>query len=269
VLQNVYWRSGEYDQAEKINAQGLELAEQVGNFEQINDMRFLRSRILRSTGRYAEAAQMLEQILPYYQRGSSKADLIQVQVALGYTYTLVGRHQEAEPLLHKAFELSQDAVGPAIRLLTLSNLLYCFICQGTSEGFLDEAEAALGLGDYTITDYLRLNLALAYLRLGRLEEAKGHYLVLAESFDPNYRCIAWAQLAGLSEDAEGALKKVQAVYPNAKTPAACFIAARAALLHGSPKQKDWGEQEFTKLDRATLPWLLLADYDEVQKRLET
>jgi DNA-binding SARP family transcriptional activator len=265
VLQNVYWRSGEYDQAEKINAQGLELAEQVGNFEQINDMRFLRSRILRSTGRYAEAAQMLEQILPYYQRGSSKADLIQVQVALGYTYTLVGRHQEAEPLLHKAFELSQDAVGPAIRLLTLSNLLYCFICQGTSEGFLDEAEAALGLGDYTITDYLRFNLALAYLRLGRLEEAKGHYLVLAESFDPNYRCIAWAQLAGLSEDAEAAVAQARDLYDSAKTPAARFIAVRAALLHGSPEQKSWGEKAFTGLDRDTLPWLFQSEYDQLEE----
>jgi hypothetical protein len=59
------------------------------------------------------------------------------------------------------------------------------------------------------------------------------------------------------------------VYPEAKTPAARFIAVQAALLHGSPEQKKWGQRELTKLDRATLPWLFLAQYDEVQQGLET
>jgi tetratricopeptide (TPR) repeat protein len=269
VLQNVYWRSGDYEQAEQVNTRGLELAKEVGSQEQANDMRFLRSRILRSTGRYAEAAALLEHILPHYQRSASKADLIQVLAALGYTYNLIGKHQKAEPLLRQAYELSQHEVGPAICLLTLSNLLYCFMCQETAEGLLDEAEAALNLGDYTITDNLRLNLALAYLRLGRLEKATEHYQVLAESFDPNYRCIAWAQLAGLTNHAEVAVAQARNVYPEAKTPAARFIAVQAALLHGSPEQKKWGQRELTKLDRATLPWLFLAQYDEVQQGLET
>jgi tetratricopeptide (TPR) repeat protein len=132
-------------------------------------------------------------------------------------------------------------------------LLYYFICQGTAEGFLDEAEAALGFGDYTITDNLRLNLALAYLRLGRLEKARKHYQVLAESFDPNYRCIAWAHLAGLSEDAEAAVAQARDLYPSAKTPAARFMAARAALLHGSPEQKSGDDENSLDLTALRYP----------------
>ncbi len=270
VLQNMYQGIERYIEAETFIQQALELAEQLGELDRANGMRFAKARILRSLGRYAEAAVLIEGILPFYRKVSAKSDLIQILTLLGNTYNLLGSHAEAEPLLHEGEQLSGDSVGPALRILALSNLLYGLICQGRAEELLHKAEAALELGDYAIADHLRNNLVLAYLRLGWADPAKAHCLILAEkAFDPNYRCTAWARLAMLSDPPQPALEKAQQLYLEAKTPPARFATLQAAMVHGSKAQKTWAIAELEGLERSTLPWLFQAEYDQLKALSKT
>lgn len=269
VLQNMYQGLGRYAEAEGFIEQALELAQQLGEHDRADGMRFAKARMLRYLGRYSEAIELLEAILPRYLSGPSVADLIQVLTSLGNTHNLLGQHAQAEPPLRQAFELSQEAVGPALRILAVSNLLYCLICQGNPEELLGESEAALALGNYAIGDHLRNNLALAYLRLGRLEEAITHYRVQAErAFDPNYRCIALARLAGIyaqqsPAQVAGVLEQALQIEAQAQSPAARFTLLEALLLCGSPEQKAWAKPRLQALDPAILPWLLLPDYERL------
>ncbi|WP_147372759.1 tetratricopeptide repeat protein, partial [Calidithermus terrae] len=267
VLQNMYHGLGDYEAASAAIAEALELALELGEEDRAAAMRFAQARIARSAGRYAEAAGLLESILPFYRQAPSRADLIQVLTLLGNTYNLVGRHAEAEPLLHEAFVI-REPVGPAVQILAVSSWLYCLLCLGRPQEVLPEAEAALTLGDYAIADHLRNNLSLAYLHLGRPAEARAHCQVLAEkAFDPNYRCMAWARLAALragSPEGEAALEHALRLHPEAKTPAARFTLIQAALAHGSPEQQAWAQQELQTLDPTTLPWLLQPDYQRLK-----
>lgn len=107
--------------------------------------------------------------------------------------------------------------------------------------------------------------------LGRLEEAAGHYQVLAgRVFDPNYKGIALARLAGIygqwgqAERVAPTLERALEVYPQAKTPAARFTILRSALLHGSPEQKAWGLGELGALNPSTLPQIFHEEYERLR-----
>jgi DNA-binding SARP family transcriptional activator/predicted ATPase len=269
VLQNMYQGIGRYQEAEVFIAQALELAEQLGEHDRADGMRFAQARVLRYMGRYSEALALLERIRPRYEAQMPGSDLIQILTLLGNTYNLLGQHLEAEPLLRRAYALSQESLGPALLMLSLSNLLYGLICQGKPQELLAESETALELGSYAIADNLRNHLALAYLRLAQNDDAERHFQVLAEnSFDPNYRCIAWARLAGLTIETQTAIEHARALLPNAHTPSAKFLTIQAAILHGSLEQRDWGTQQLETFDSTLLPWLFQLEFEQLSASLK-
>jgi DNA-binding SARP family transcriptional activator/tetratricopeptide (TPR) repeat protein len=262
VLQNMYQGIGRYDEAEQCIVRGLELAEALGQDDRADGMRFAQARVLRHTGRYAEALKLLERIRGRYETGPSVSDLIQVLSLLGNTHNLLGQHEAAEGFLRRALELAKTDVGPALHILAVSNLLYGRICQGEPQALLEESEALLESGDYAILNNLRHHLALAYLRLGQGADARRHYDILAlNSFDPNYRCIAWARLAGLTEHPETCVTNARDLLEAAQTPTSRFAVIQAALLHGSSEQRIWGAQELERFDPTLLPWLSQLEYE--------
>jgi DNA-binding SARP family transcriptional activator/tetratricopeptide (TPR) repeat protein len=268
VLQNMYQGIGRYDEAEHFIERGLELAVALGQDDRADGMRFAQARVLRHTGRYAEALDLLEHIRGRYETGPSLSDWIQVLSLLGNTHNLIGQHEAAEPMLRRALELSKTDVGPALHILAVSNLLYGLTCQGQPQELLEEAETLLESGDYAILDNLRHHVALAYSRSGRDADARRHFEILApNSFDPNYRCIAWARLSGLTEQPEAAVAKARDWLGTAQTPTSRFAVIQAALLHGSAEQREWGEQELEHFDPTLLPWLFQLEYEALRDRI--
>jgi DNA-binding SARP family transcriptional activator len=265
VLQNSYQILGRYAESEAFIDQGLELALQTGELDRAEGMRFAKALVRLRTGRYGGAIELLEHILPYYRSQPHSTDLLQVLTALGTSRCMAGRVAEALPLLLEARDMADASMGAPAVILAVSCLLYGKLCQGGSEELLGEAERLLEEGSYTIADHLRNNLALAYLRLNRAEDAARHYRVQTEKArDPNYVCAAWAWLAGLeTHSAEATLNRAIEFYPQTSTPAAQFAAIQAAALHGSTGQKSWSVEELGKLERNKVPWLFLDDYDHL------
>jgi tetratricopeptide (TPR) repeat protein len=263
VLQNMNHSLGRLAETEVYIDQGLELALSIGDLDRANGMRFAKARGKLRTGRYLQAEQLLLEILPHYRAMPLGTDLLQVLTLLGTTLCFLGQHQKALPLLREARDMADIQMGVPAAMLATSCLLYGLLCQGEPQALLTEAEALLETDGYTIADHLRNNLGLTYVRLGRFEDAKRHYqALLSQARDPNFTCAAWSWLAGL-EPANAAIFLGHAIelYPQTVTPAMRFVAVQAALENGTLEQRAWGVLELRSLERETVPWLFLPEFD--------
>jgi tetratricopeptide (TPR) repeat protein len=263
VLQNTHHNMGRLPEAESYAQQGLELALGIGDLDQANGLRFAIARSSLRSGRYAQAVQLLEQILPHYHAQPLGTDVLQVLTALGTSLCFLGQHDRALPLLHEAHNMADVKMGIPAVMLSTSTLLYGLLCTGEPHSLLEESERLLETEGYSIADHLRNNLALTYLRLGRLEEAKHHYQILTnQARDPNFLCAAWAWLAHLEpENTALALGQATTLYPQTITPALRFAAVQAAVKYGTQEQRAWGLAALQNLERDTVPWLFLPEFD--------
>ena|GEM_PF-6272401 len=119
------------------------------------------------------------------------------------------------------------------------NLVYCLPELGRHEDALAAGEAALALGDYDATPFLRNNLAWLYLDRGRTAEARTLYERLVAGPEPTLRCCAWAKLVQIhAQQGEVAACRTAVEAAFAALPQTQFYSAHAVVLvavlqHGS------------------------------------
>jgi CHAT domain-containing protein/Tfp pilus assembly protein PilF len=182
-LANVYLHLGQFDEAEPLYKEALQLREKAVPPNQqavavsLNDMGSLyynMQRFADAADFYTKALSLREHVLP------PDSPLIGATLNdLGATYRNLGRNQDAEPLLMRALSIRQKALGaehPDVAE-TLSNIGTLFIVQNRfaeAEKFLRQAlevrERVLPANHPTIAVTVNL-LALIYFRQGKYVEA--------------------------------------------------------------------------------------------------
>ncbi|MGK0618131.1 ATP-binding protein [Meiothermus cerbereus] len=174
----------------------------------------LRSNLAFRQGDFATSARILEPLLDRLRSHGPSVALAGVLVSLGGAYDNQGDEPRAIPVLKEALEVAQSVGARYYQVDAANNLLACLIRLGRTNEGLAEAAAALALGEYEGSEFLRNNLAVAYLSLGREPEAMQLFQQIAhQATDTMLRALAWGRLGelysrhGLHAEAEDALNR--------------------------------------------------------------
>lgn len=180
----------------------------------------------------------------------------QLLVNLGWTYCGLGRFEDALSPFRQAIAEAKSGGDRYWRVWAVSNLLSCGLELGRPELALAEAEAVEERTGYDASELLSLNLARAYVLLGRLAEAEALYQRLrSESGDPTNRSIALAFLSQLlfesGRSVEGAdlLTLALASLAHTDLARARLRVAIAALRHGDAAQRARGSELAASINR--------------------
>lgn len=181
---------GSYAEAERLTEKALALTpedEKLGA-----ELLSVQTTILNAQGRFYEALALLEAALKRPKlEPMVYLTLLANQAAL---YDNLGRLEEALPLHHEAVRLARVLGSSFYEATTVSNLLSNLIDLKRTEEGVAEAERTLARG-YPHSDYLRNNLAAAYRRLGRFDEAIKLYEPLITGENQALRAVALSSLA--------------------------------------------------------------------------
>lgn len=158
----------------------------------------LGSNLAFRQGQFAASCQTLEPLAARLRTQGPSLALAGILVSLGSSYDHLGQETQAIATLEEALQVAHR-VGARYYLVDgANNLLGCLIRQGRCEEGLAQAKAALALGEYEGTAFLRNNLAVAYLSLGQEKEALALFEANAHGApDAMLRVLAWARLAEL------------------------------------------------------------------------
>jgi DNA-binding SARP family transcriptional activator/tetratricopeptide (TPR) repeat protein len=184
------------------------------------DLAKLRSNVAFRSGRYESAISLLEPIVARLRREPEGRDLAGLLTSIGAAYDSLERHAEAVPLHRESLRIAEAIGSRYYQVDAASNLLHSLRRLGRAHEGLAAAEAALQLGRYQGSDYLRNSLALAYAALGRSEDAARLDEQLARhSENPVLRllgCTRWARAsfeAGRGLDGSQALAEAIDLMP--------------------------------------------------------
>jgi DNA-binding SARP family transcriptional activator/tetratricopeptide (TPR) repeat protein len=259
---------GKLEGALKVIDEGLEVAERLEDEQLIQSMHYSKGSVYYQLGRIQEAAQHLEPLEVVFRRGPFNHDRLQLTTALGLIREATGRAEEGRALHQEVYDGAKLIGSTVFQVQAASNLLFSHNNADTTEQALPLAEEALSLGQYAITEYLRINLAVAYRKLGRLEEAAAHYLhLIAHATNPNIICLSHARLVmirseqGQPQEAQVALSNSLEWLERADIPNVKMAVLLAALEHGSAAQIEVAERACAGIDVNALP-------SAVQKQLE-
>lgn len=180
----------------------------------------------------------------------------QLLVNLGWTYCGLERFEEALSPFRRAIAAAKAGGDRYWHVWAVSNLLSCGLELGRPELGLAEAEAVEERAGYDASELLSLNLARAYLRLGRREEAESLYQRLRrESGDPTNRTIALAALSqllfesGRPEEGAELLEAALAGLADTDLARARLRVAITALIHGDAAQRARGHELAASIHR--------------------
>lgn len=180
----------------------------------------------------------------------------QLLVNLGWTYCGLERFEEALSPFRQAIAAAKAGGDRYWHVWAVSNLLSCGLELDRPELGLAEAEAVEERAGYDASELLSLNLARAYLRLGRREEAESLYQRLRrESGDPTNRTIALAALSqllfesGRPEEGAELLEAALAGLADTDLARARLRVAITALIHGDAAQRQQGQELAASIHR--------------------
>lgn len=184
-LGRCHWEQDDYDAAEPLLLEALEMARGLGDETLLRDVRNSVGLLYWRRARYEEAAELLRQNLQSLEAaGAEPATIARVLNNLAEVLKGLGRLEEAESMLRRSLELKESVHGADHFELanTLGNLGELNYQLGRAEPAEEYLLRALGI--YTRVfgdDHSRLvpvlnNLASLYDELGRSREALDLYL---------------------------------------------------------------------------------------------
>ena len=166
------------------------------------DERFRLWRVVTATlyfrGEYEAGLTAAQEALADWQEAEDGEERFVAHYQCALFMDALGRHREAMPHHLEALALARRLEAEHLEVESATSLLVCFRRLGETERGVVIAEAALAKAGYLASDWLRNNLADAYLALGRLDEAREHSRALIERGDPNFTAICWARLGEIS-----------------------------------------------------------------------
>jgi tetratricopeptide (TPR) repeat protein len=276
----VYLVRGWHDRAVEYHQQALEMFREIGDLAGEATGLHNIGLVYRTQGRQGRAAEHYAQSLARFRELGERARESRTLCSLGYVQVRLGRCAEALDNLQDALRMARELGARDIEADTLDNIGLARQKLGDPAGAVPEHLAALAiqreLGAADECESLA-NLAAAYRRLGRLDEALDHARTaraLARRYGRDWEeitalsGIAETLLAmGQPEDARthflGALERAQRIDARHEQAGALDGAARAlcALGHPDEARRYWVEalRIYTELE--------VPEAEEVRARL--
>lgn len=156
-----------------------------------------RSKLAQLQGRIHEMVSELEHQRDLLRRQAPGPELIGVLTNLGAAYDELGRPQDGLPLHEEGWRLAERLGARYAQVEVAINWLWCLSALSRNDEGVAIARRALQLGDYAASATLRNNLAWSLAELGRVDEARELYELLAAGADPTLALIARARVVDL------------------------------------------------------------------------
>ncbi len=149
-------------------------------FEQAGDQDSL-ARVYTSMGRLERVHGQAEEAIPFYdkalqiqQKTGDKTGVIQSLNAVGVAYDSIEQYQQAREFYEKAYALALETKSPRIIDFMRGNLASNLVELGEYPRAAELLEEVLRNGTESYPGIRHSQLASAYLRMGRLAEAREH-----------------------------------------------------------------------------------------------
>jgi DNA-binding SARP family transcriptional activator/Tfp pilus assembly protein PilF len=186
---------GQIAEAERTYEASRQAFEQAGLRVEASHLK-LGAEIAYHDGRLEEARLLIEKAIAEHKAEPRQhsGELVQLLSSLGAVHDALGQYEVALGLFKEALELARSIGSKYAEVNVVMNLLWCLEAQGRLEESVTIGEAALALGEFSVTSTLRNNLAWALATLKRYDEARHHYEINTRDKDPTLRCIAWSRL---------------------------------------------------------------------------
>lgn len=266
-------KEGQIEKADDAVGEGLEQT-------QLEDETRLQLRLTQhitafELGRHEEAIDLLAAELPLLRNEGPSLELAQALTNIATVHNHLGDYEKALALHLEALEIARQLGARHVQVDVAQNLIYCYIELGRSEESLPIGEEALGFGQYEMTDSLRANLAAAYIKLKRFEEAISHYEALTDSGETTVQLVAWGRLAGLyswTEQADAAIHAVAEALNLLDATQIEIARARviiSALRYGNAEQRAQAEDYIKEVNAYSLPPYLREEFNEALELRDT
>ncbi|HEX7002568.1 MAG TPA: AAA family ATPase [Trueperaceae bacterium] len=197
ALRRIYV-GGQLDAAAQLLDQAQALEREVADRAQSFRLWRVRTSALYFRGRYQAGLEAAQEALATWQGSEDGEELFFAHYQLALFLDALGRHREALPHHLEALALSRRLEAEHLEVESATSLLVCFRRLGEPERGVAVAEEALAKAGYLASDWLRNNLADAYLALGRAEDAVRLSREIIERGDPNFSAICWARLGEIA-----------------------------------------------------------------------
>lgn len=259
VLVEVRVEQGRLEEALTIFEQSLKLLALLGDEEEHYRFIFngLHGVIAYRMGAFETASAIFK---PLLENSEEKPNLntISISMNLAACYDQIpGKSEEARVLHQASLQMAHELGSVAHVVQAASNYLYACIKAEIPEQGIAQAEAALESGEYLSTLTLRVNLAGAYFRMNRDDEAIKQNLILQKSSTPLFECLAAANLALLYQrndklqEAAFFLEQALQNFTPIEHPTVILSVARAVVLVVSAAQFKavWSDSITPKIGR--------------------
>ncbi len=215
--------------------------------------------LLHSQGKYQEGIDLLEVELANIAKDLHPADHLTLKITYATLYDALGKHKEVQGLHLQNLQEAKMLRAPLQQVDAALNLLYNYIV-------LDSAEEGIELvkdivkQDYPNSDNLQLNLAAAFRKLGRYQEALEYYQELvANSSSNRIQALALARVImldhqlGNKEQLESNLKKAISCLEVIDFPLALVRLSTAILEFGDSSYENQVKNALQKIDKIEFP----------------
>ncbi len=272
-LSTIYMRFGQIDKVIEIHEKIRSLSSRHSfSIETMRDIQANEAVLANLQGDYAKSVKLQLECNDLCRTLQDNLALALGLSSLGANYDYSGYVKQALTTFEEALALSKAVKAPHVEQDVAVNLVSYLIDLNRHKEAIEIGENALALGHYDATDYLRNNLAVAYLEIKDSSRAVKQFEVLAEQTENiAIKCNAWARLVhlyanvNLAEKLELALRKTLELAEQTDSPVSMSRAIVSCLQHGSSKDKQAARLLLVKLDLDTIPPVPRAELEQVLK----
>ncbi len=217
--------------------------------------------LLHAQSKYQEGIDLLEIELNNIAKDLHPADHLTLKITHAALYDALGKHEEVQGLHLQNLQEAKRLRAPLQQVDAALNLLYNYIILGNAEEGI-ELVRDIVRKDYPNSDDLKLNLAAAFRKLERYQEALEHYQSLAlNSSSKRVQALALAraimlnQKLGNQQQLENNLEKAIICLEEIDLPLALTRLSIAILEFGNAKYQEQVRSVLQRIDLAKLPEL--------------
>ena len=193
--------------------------------------------------------------------------------SLGAVYDYSGRYEEALSLFNESLELSQSLNALYLQQEAALNIVSCYADIGRHNEAIDIGLEALKLGRYDATDFLRNNIAAAYLEIKQNEQAIDQFETLINETENNtLKCNAWGYLIALYAEQDQKAKQDVAIEQAfelvkiTESPPAISRVVISCLTHGDAPTQATAQTLAEDLDMDSIPPIARAQLKEILQK---
>ncbi len=215
--------------------------------------------VLHAQSKYQEGIDLLKEELINIAKDLHPADYLTLKITHAALYDALGKHEEAQDLHLQNLQAAKRLQAPLQQVDAALNLLYNYIVLGKAEEGI-ELVSYVVKQNYPNSDDLQLNLAAAFRKLGRYQEALKYYQRLVVNSSSNrVQALALARVImlnhklGNKEQLEANFEKALSYLEVIDFPLALARLSIAVLEFGSSKYKWRVKNILQKVDMTGFP----------------